>query len=160
MKNRVCLFLISTLCVSLLPSCSGRHSLSHEEQVFMHYMEVMGQTIPDAPHTYILVPNEACKGCKTLSLLYATIDHSDTVTFFTTPLQKEEKALPDRTSIVIDTSGTLGRLNWNYRNITEVHTSGGKIEWIRSYEADEVIDRFEWVIDVVDTLDVRSLMVC
>lgn len=82
------------------------------------------------------------------------------MTFFTTPLQKEEKALPDRTSIVIDTTGTLGRLNWNYRNITEVHTSGGKIEWIRSYEADEVIDRFEWVIDVVDTLDVRSLMVC
>ena len=65
-----------------------------------------------------------------------------------------------RTSIIIDTTGTLGRLNWNYRNITEVHTSGGKIEWIRSYEADEVIDRFEWVIDAVDTLDVRSLMVC
>ena len=164
MKNRVCLFLISICAAGLIASgvtsCTGRQTLSHEEQVFLHYMDVMGQTIPQEPHTFILVPNEACTGCKILSLLYAVIDESDTVTFFTTVRQKEEKTLPDRPCIVIDSAGNIGKLNWKYHNITEIHTADGKIDWMRSYEADEVIDRFEWVIDAVDTLDVRTLMVC
>lgn len=163
MKNRACLFLISlgiaAIFTSVFSSCTNKR-LSHEEQVFMHYMDVMEQVIPDDAHTYILVPNEACKGCKTLSLLYAAIDQSDSVTFFTTSKQKEEKALPDRPCIIIDTANNMKRLNWSYHNITEVHTIGGKIDWIRSYEADEVFERFEWVIDSIDTLDVKILMAC
>lgn len=158
MKSRACLFLISI--VLLLTACSRQPSLTHEEKVFLHYIESMGIPIPNEPHTFILVPNEACKGCKTLSLLCATLDDSDTVTFFTTSKLKEEKQLPDRISIVIDTANIIGNLNWKYRNITEVHTNDGKIEWMRCYEADEVIERFRWVIDAVDTLDFRELTIC
>lgn len=137
-----CFCLIST--IVLFWGCNNNihQGQTHDEKVLYGYLESLGLSVPTDPHTFIFIPNAACPGCKKMALHYAETYSSDTLTCVVARETFLKESLSPNGYIIVDSSGLLDKLNWEYCGITEIRTDNGEIKMIETYDASNSTQRF------------------
>lgn len=126
--------------ISVLPACHHKAAPDKSPDVFGWYMEQLGETIPNEPHTYILVPDMSCTGCRQTLIKEFTVPHSeDTTLIVSHDLQTHYDQVRNLHNTLADTAGLLNRLNWQYKNIIEVNTEKGEVVHIRDFTPEEIM---------------------
>lgn len=139
MKQILCRLAVCFCLISALPACDRKAASDKSPDVFGWYMEQMGETIPNKPHTYILIPDLSCTGCRqTLFSEYTNSHSADTTIIISHHLQMHNDQARNLHNTIVDTAGLLNRLNWPYKNIVEVNTEKGEVIGIRDFTPEEM----------------------
>lgn len=138
----ICFYLISPIVLFWGCNNTVHQNLTHDEYVLHGYLESLGLSVPLDSHTFILIPNASCPGCKKLALQYAEDYSNDTLTCIVAMESFPIDNLDLRDYLIIDSCGLLDNLNWDYYGIIEIKTDNGKIKMIETYDASNSIERF------------------
>lgn len=90
--------------------------------------------------TYILLANQACSGCAKYIFREAKAPHEKYIFVLPKP---SDNYIYNHPNVLIDSSGTLGRLKFHRGNVCAIKTENGIVKDIKVYDPNEVKDIFE-----------------
>ena len=124
-------------------ACSHPQQRDQRSQVFAYYLrKAFGDSVPEQKHTWILVPENGCKGCRQseLALLHEALR--------TTGVQELEYVfspdVPVPVTLVrpagfrIDQKGFIDKINLPVSNITIIQTEKGRVVKLHEVSAERM----------------------
>lgn len=133
------LFFITVVMIA----CSSAPKRDPQSEVFAYYLRsAFGDSIPDAKHTWVLVPQNGCKGCRQseLALLHEELRMTGVqeLEYVFSPDVPVPVTLVRPAGYRIDDKGLIDKINLPVSNITIIQTENGRILQLHEVTADRM----------------------
>ncbi len=119
--------------ILLLPACGPvQEPFDLHTETFRFYLrEAFGDSIPGEKHTFIMIPETGCKGCRegAMGVLHEEVvktGHAG-ITYVLSPDVTLHDSLVQPCELLRDTSGLIDQVNLPLSNISFVKTENGKV---------------------------------
>jgi hypothetical protein len=124
---------VAILLLLLLVACDpAKEPVDHNTETFRFYLrEAFGDSIPQEKHTFIMIPETGCKGCRegAMHVLHDEVVKTGSagITYVLSPAVLLDDSLIRPCELLRDTSGLIDEVNLPLSNISFVKTENGKV---------------------------------
>ncbi len=124
---------VAILFLLLLIACDpAKEPVDHNTETFRYYLrEAFGDSIPAEKHTFIMIPETGCKGCRegAMGVLHREVIKTGSagITYVLSPDVTLHDSLIRPCELLRDTSGLIDKVNLPLSNISFVKTENGKV---------------------------------
>lgn len=127
----------------LMIACSTTPKRDPHSEVFAYYLRnAFGDSIPAAKHTWVLVPENGCKGCRQseLAMLHEELRKTSVqeLEYVFSPDVPVPVTLVRPAGYRIDKQGLIDKINLPVSNITIIRTENGRIMQLHEVTADRM----------------------
>lgn len=136
-------YLFSFLLLTSVFACHSPETADKTTDVFAYYLRnAFGSSIPKENRSYILVPENGCKGCRQseLTLLREAIGEkrNDAIEYIFSSKVAVPPSFANSTQLKIDSLCLIDKINLPISNITIIRTENEKVTLLKEITADRM----------------------